>query len=114
VRVDNLDEVKTALRGMSASLIAPFQDKPQLGVMLGQIMAGLIEVDAEKTATSYLEELPQLAKSQATGMKQGEIRRSSDAVDNHLGGGAMKSNSAFGLTQASAPTSTPPRTTPPR
>ncbi|MBR0830888.1 hypothetical protein JQ596_35825 [Bradyrhizobium manausense] len=100
VRVDNLDEARAALRAMAGRITEPFKDKPQLVTTLNQIMAGLIEADAVKAAANYLEELPQLAKAQSTGMKLHEVRRTSDAVDNPLGGGAMKSNSSFELTAA--------------
>jgi hypothetical protein len=102
--VDNLDEAKAAIRNMAAGMTEPFKDKPQLVAALNQILSGLIEVDADKAAETYLDELPQLAKAQVTGMKQSEVRRSSDAVDNPLGGGAMKSASSFELTVADAAT----------
>ncbi|MGY8677354.1 hypothetical protein Q2941_05985 [Bradyrhizobium sp. UFLA05-153] len=104
VRVDNLDEAKAAVRRMAGSLTEPYKDKPQLVALLNQIMAGFVEVDADKAATSYVEDLPQLAKAQVTGMKRGEVRRSTDTVDSPLGGGAMKSNASFELTEADAAT----------
>jgi hypothetical protein len=102
LRVDNLDEAKAGMRSVAAGLTEPFKDKPQLAALLSQIMAGIIDVDADKAAASYLEELPQLAQAQATGMKPGEVKRSSDAVDNPLGGGVLKSNSSFTLSAADA------------
>jgi hypothetical protein len=104
IRVDNLDEAKTAMRNMVGSMMAPFQDKPQVAAVLNQLMSKMIEVDATQAATVYLEELPMLARAQNTGMKPGEIRRSTDSADNPLGGGVLKSNSAFELTQANAAT----------
>jgi hypothetical protein len=105
VRVDNLDEAKAALRNAVGRLTAPFEDKPQLQAVLNQMMAGLIEVDAAGAAASYLEELPELAKSQNTGMKLHDIRRSSRTFDNPLGtGGALKSSDAFELTEVDAVT----------
>ena len=97
IRVDNLDEAKTAMRNLVGSMLTPFKDKPQVAAVLNQIMSKLIEVDATQAATAYLEEMPVLARAQGTGMKAGEIKRSSDSADNPLGGGMLKSNSTFDL-----------------
>ncbi len=43
-----------------------------------------------------------LARAQGTGMKPGEVRHSTDRAENPLGGGTLKSNSSFSLTQADA------------
>jgi hypothetical protein len=104
VRVDNLDEAKTAMRAMVDTMLTPFKDKPQVVAVMNQLMAKLIEVDATQAATAYLEEMPVLARAQGTGMKAGEIKRSSDSADNPLGGGMLKSNSTFELTEADAAT----------
>jgi hypothetical protein len=105
VRIDNLDEAKAALRNMASTLTAPFQDKPQVVAVLNQMMARLIEVDASHAAEAYIDDVPALARAQNTGMKLGEIKRSSMAVDNPLGGGGtMKSNLTFELTEADAAT----------
>ncbi|MBR0758380.1 hypothetical protein JQ604_39905 [Bradyrhizobium jicamae] len=105
VRVDNLDEAKAALRNAVTSLTAPFRDKPELAAVMTQMMAGLIEVDADKAAASYLEEMPLLARAQMTGMKLHEIRRSTNEAANPLGGsGGLKSNTAFELTELDAAT----------
>jgi hypothetical protein len=103
VRVDNLDEAKAAMRAMKDGMFEPFKDKPQVIAVLNQMMNGLIEVDASQAASAYIDELPTLAKAQATGMKPGEARRSSRSADNPLGG-ALKSNSAFEMTNADAAT----------
>jgi hypothetical protein len=104
IRVDNLDEAKTAMRNMVGGMLAPFQDKPQVAAVLSQMMSRMIDVDATQAASVYLEELPMLARAQNTGMKSGETRHSSEAVPNPLGGGALKSNSTFELTDADAGT----------
>jgi hypothetical protein len=65
----------------------------------------LIEVDARQAAEAYIDDVPALAKAQNTGMKLGEIRRSSMSVDSPLGGGgALKSNMVFELTEVDAAT----------
>jgi hypothetical protein len=105
VHVDNLDEAKAAMRNMLGNFTAPFKDKPQVAAVLTQMVSGLIEVDADKAAQAYIEEMPQLAKAQNTGMKPGEIHRSSRAVDNPLGAsGTLKSSDVFELTEADAAT----------
>ena len=100
VRVDNLDEAKTAMRNMLEGMMAPFKDKPQVADVLKQMLGKMIEVDATEAAGTYLEELPLLARAQLTGMKPGEVRHSSDSAASPLGGGVLKSNTAFTLTQA--------------
>jgi hypothetical protein len=100
VRVDNLDEAKGAMRNMVDGMMAPFQDKPQVADVMKQIMSKMIEVDASEAAELYLEELPMLARAQGTGMKPGEVRHSTDSAANPLGGGMLKSNTSFELTEA--------------
>lgn len=105
VRVDNLDEAKAAMRNMLGTMMEPFHDKPQLVAVLAQMVNGLIEVDANQAAATYMEELPALAKAQNTGMKPGEVRRSTKTVDNPLGGAAgLKLNATFELTEDDAAT----------
>jgi hypothetical protein len=104
VRVDNLDEAKAAMRAMKDGLFEPFRDKPQVLAMLNQMMSGLIDVDASQAAASYIDELPALARAQGTGMKPGEVRRSTSSVENPLGGGSLKSNAVFELKSADAAT----------
>jgi hypothetical protein len=104
VRVDNLDEARTAMRAMVDTMMAPFEDKPQLAAVLNQMMNKMIDVDAGQAASVYLEELPMLARAQNTGMKPGDVRHSTDTAVNPLGGGVLKSNSAFELTEADAAT----------
>jgi hypothetical protein len=104
IRVDNLDEAKGAMRAMVDGMMAPFKDKPQVAAVMNQMMSRMIEVDASEAAAVYLEELPVLARAQLTGMKPGEVRHSTDSAANPIGGGALKSNSDFTLTEADAAT----------
>lgn len=104
VRVDNLTEAKAAMRGAAEALTAPFKDKPQVLAVLQQMMARLTEADAVRAAIDYLDEVPQLARAQGTGMKPGEVRRSTEMIENPLGGGAIKSNASFELKEADAAT----------
>lgn len=102
LRVENLDEVRGAMRAMRDNIVKPFADKPKLVEILNQIMANLLEVDAQTAARNYLDDIPQLAKAQNTGMNPGEIRRTTDAVPNPLGGGQLKSNVMLHLVSADA------------
>lgn len=104
LRVENLDEVRGAMRAMRDNILKPFADKPKLVEILNQIMTNLLEVDEQTAAKNYLDDIPQLAKAQSTGMKPGEIRRTSDTVANPLGGGQLKSNVMFHLVSADAST----------
>jgi hypothetical protein len=104
IRIDNLDEAKAAMRAMNEELLEPFKDKPQLVAMFNQMMSHKIEVDAGQAASSYVEELSLLAKAQGTGMNLGDVRRSSKTLDNPLGGGGLKSNTAVEMTSADAAT----------
>jgi hypothetical protein len=104
IRIDNLDQAKAAMRAMNEELLEPFKDKPQLVAMFNQMMSHKIEVDAGQAASSYVEELSLLAKAQGTGMNLGDVRRSSKTLDNPLGGGGLKSNTAFEMTSADAAT----------
>jgi len=101
VRVENLDEAKTAIRVMASKITEPYKSKPQVVAMLNQIMAGFIEVDAEAAAKTYLDDLPQLAMVQNTGMKQGEARNWSDTALNPLGG-VLKTSSTLTLAEVAA------------
>ena len=105
VRVDNLDEAKAAMRNMMSTMTAPFADKPKVAALVRQMVSGLIEVDAEHAAAAYIEELPVLAKAQNTGMKPGEVRRSTRTTKNPLGGdGGLKTSDTFELTEADSAT----------
>jgi hypothetical protein len=97
IRVDNLDEAKAVVRSLVTQLLQSFQDSPQLLAALNQIAARLLDVDAEKAATLYLEDVPLLAKAQNTGMSLGDIRRTSGTASNSFGGAALMSDSTLEL-----------------
>ena len=100
VEVENLDEAKAAMRAMRDAMFEPFKDKPQVLAVLNQMLAGFLEVDGHTAASSYFDDLSVLVKAQNTGMKPGEIRRSSNAIANPLGAGALKSNTTFEMASA--------------
>lgn len=102
LRVENLDEVGGAMRSMRDNIVKPFADKPKLVEILNRIMVNLLEGDAQTAARNYLDDVPHLARAQNTGMKPGEIRRTTDALPNPLGGGQLKSNVMFHLVSADA------------
>lgn len=100
LRVENLDEARTALRRAAGKLAEPFKDKPQFAAVLNQIMYGFIAADPETAAQSYLDDVPLLAKAQNTGMVLGEARHASDTATSPLGGGTLKTRSTFQLIEA--------------
>ena len=72
-----------------------FEHKPQVVAVLKQMVNGLIEVDADHAAEAYVEEMAAVMPwRQNTGMKRGDVRRTSRAVDNPLGGAAVLKSSA--------------------
>ncbi|CAN7160404.1 hypothetical protein LJR030_000129 [Rhizobium sp. LjRoot30] len=100
VRVDNLEEAKAALLAAADRITAPFKDKPETVAVLNQIMSGFIFADPASAAQSYLDDLPQLAMAQNTGMALGETRHSSDTTTSPLGGGTLKTSSTFQFLEA--------------
>ena len=73
LRVDNVDEVKAGLRKRVDRLAGL---DPANAATLRQTFAPLLDVDAT-SAVNSLDELPNLALAQTTGLKLGETRRSS-------------------------------------
>jgi hypothetical protein len=104
LRIDNSDEAKAALRRAADALAGQFDGKPAARALFDQLMSELIEVDAGRAASIYLDHLALLAVAQNTGMKQGEFRLASKPAENPLGGDALMSNERFELVEADAAT----------
>jgi hypothetical protein len=102
--IDNLDEVKTAMRSAANGLAEQFAGRPSDGALFDQLTSELIEVDAKRAVSIYLDHLALLAVAQNAGMKQGEFRLASKPVENPLGGDALSSNERFELVEADAAT----------
>jgi hypothetical protein len=89
--IENLDEVKSSMRNVVASMARSFDSNPQVAALVRQLMEGFLIVDGEQAASTYMEDLPQLAAGQSTGLMPGAVRREDDSVPNPLGGDALKS-----------------------
>ena len=84
LRVDNIEDVKAALRGMADS-IAKGSGGPEVASVVQQMLAPMLQVDETSAAELYLDQLPALALTQNTGLKLGEIRRDSISQPNPMG-----------------------------
>ena len=104
VRVDNLDEAKTAMRNMVDSMMAPFQDKPQVADVMNQMMSKMIEVDATQAASALSRGIADAGARAKHRHEAGRGQAFDRQRRNPLGGGMLKSNSAFTLTEADAAT----------
>jgi hypothetical protein len=102
--IDNLDEVRTAMRRAAGGLAAQFAGTPSDRALFDQLTSELIEVDAKRAVSVYLGHLALLAVAQNAGMKPGEFRLTSKPVENPLDGDALMSNERFELVEADAAT----------
>ena len=91
VEVENLEEVKTALKQVVEAMSAKFQSNPQAGAFVRDMLLKMFDVPAQEASKIYLDELPQLAAAQNTGLKSGQARRERDDFTNPFGGGTIKS-----------------------
>lgn len=91
VEVENLDEVKAALKQVVEATAAKFQNNPQVGVFVRDMLLRMYDVPAKEAARLYLDDLPQLAVAQNSGLKPGEARRERDDLASPFGGAAVKS-----------------------
>ena len=91
VEVENLDEVKTALKQVVEAMTAKFQSNPPAGAFVREMLLRMFDVNAKDAARIYLDEVPQLAAAQNSGLKPGEARRERDDFPSPFGGGAVKS-----------------------
>lgn len=96
--IDNLDEVRTAMRGVVDNLSKSFASKPQAAAILKQLLEGMLIVDGSEAARVYMEELPTLAAAQNTGLKPGDTRTEDERVNSPLGGGQLKATLTTRLT----------------
>lgn len=104
VEVDNIAEVQAVMRTVIERTVGAFKDKPQLAEVLQQLMTGMLIVDGKQAALAYLEELPQLALGQSTGLKPGEERHETEEAPSPLGGLPIKSNTTLRIDSADAQT----------
>lgn len=98
LHVDNLDDVKTAIRNLIASIATSSGKDPAVAAAMRQVLAPMLDVDEKSAAELYMDQLPTLALAQNTGMKIGETRRESVAQPNPIG--KLVINRTFTLAEA--------------
>lgn len=86
VEVENYDEVRNMMQAIIDRMVTKVSSQPQVAALLRQMMTTMLMVDRSRAAEVYLEELPMLAVGQNTGLKTGEVRQSTQATPNPLGG----------------------------
>ncbi len=84
VYLGNLDQAEAAIVSAVDKAAAPSSDKLQVVTVLHRMLGRLTEADAGIIAINYLDALPELAKAQAIGAQDGEVKRTvADTVSNH-------------------------------
>jgi hypothetical protein len=84
LRVDNLNDVKSAVRGLIDGIAGASSD-PTIAAVVRQTLAPMLDMDERSAAELYLDQLPVLALAQNTGLKPGETRRDSLTEKNPIG-----------------------------
>jgi hypothetical protein len=102
LHIDNLDEARDRMRNVAEEVVGQFDHRPAARALFDQLMAELVEVDADTAASVYADALATLAIAQNSGMKPGEFRQVVKPAENPLGGDALKSNERFELVEAVA------------
>ena len=102
VRVDNVAEVQTAMRGVIARTVAGLGQQPRVQAMMQDLMTSMLIVDGQRATEVYFGEVPLLALGQNTGLKPGEVRQASDQVQNPMGGAPLKAEVTIRIDQADA------------
>lgn len=90
VEVENLAEIKTAMRSVVDKMTAKFESNPKAAAFMRQIFQTLLDVEGRDAATAYLEELSPLAAVQNLGLKPGDVRRDTETNPNPFSGKAIK------------------------
>ncbi len=90
VAVENLDEMRTALRQVIARITESFADKPKVAALIKQMLEGPLSLEGPAAARAYLADLLPLAAAQNTGLTPGEARGGVEAMPNPFGGTPIK------------------------
>ncbi len=91
VEVENVDEVKAALKQVVEATTAKFQSNRPAGAFVRDMLLKMYDVPAKEAARVYLDELPQIAVVQNSGLKPGQARRERDDLTSPFGGDPVKS-----------------------
>jgi hypothetical protein len=98
LRVDNLDDVKAAVRRLISGIASGSSKDPKVAAAMRQVLAPMLDIDEKSAAELYMDQLPILALAQNTGLKPGETRRDSVAQINPIG--KLVVNRTLTLTEA--------------
>jgi hypothetical protein len=101
LRVENLDEVIATQKKMVEALAATGKD-PQIQAAVVKSLGDMAGVDAARAAELYLDELPNLAVGQNTGLKIGEVRRSAPTQHNMFGLSAFLKTTTLSIVSVDA------------
>jgi hypothetical protein len=85
VSIENLEEVKSAMRTVTARTAQAFQTNPRVAAAVKDMMGQMLVLDGRDAAVTYMEELPLLAAGHNTGLKPGVERRDEDTAPNPFG-----------------------------
>jgi hypothetical protein len=89
LRIENWDEMKAALKRAAES--EPLSTaNPEILAKVHEFVERSFKLDDKQAAEIYLDDLPTLALAQDTGLKQGEIHKSTVQVANALTSGITK------------------------
>lgn len=102
IRVDNEQEVATAVRKIGDGYVKALSGNPQLVALVGRVFDEIASNHGPAAAEAFLAPLPELARAQETDLKPGEIRKSESALASPFGG-AIKSIKTLSLASDPAP-----------
>jgi hypothetical protein len=90
VAVENLAEVKTAMRAVIDKIVAKFESNPKAAEFVRQMLQSLLDAEGRDAATNFMDELPQLAAVQNSWIKPGDVRRDTETTATPFGGATFK------------------------
>ena len=85
VEVENIADVKTKMGEVVDKIAARFDSNPKAAAVIRQMFRGLTDVEGRDAATTYLEELPQLAAVQNIGLQPGNVRKDTETNPSPIG-----------------------------
>lgn len=89
LRVENLDDIRNGLRKLVDGVAGRNPaDAAQVRALLGRMTT----IDAVQAAQLYLDEVPLLSLGQNTGLKPGEVRRSTEQMPTPIGAPLVKTS----------------------
>jgi hypothetical protein len=102
IHIENIDDIHRALHTMVERVSAG--KGPEFAAAMQRILGGLLNPDAA-AAVRMIEDMPLIATAQNTGLKQGEVRKSSYTEDTG-GGPALENTRQLSILKISADTKT--------